>query len=177
MGVIQLERKIQYRAGDILTACDNELQVPDGLLGHSAIAINGTYMIEAVINKPHIQIARISKFQRNHPKHAVYRPKKKVWGEGAAAFAKAYLARRNYYKRRGREKPPFSFSPQKPLSDPFVSVYCSKLVWLCYHYGSDYTLRNDGFLFSPEDLDSLLRKDRNFSTLYRHPNFKFLIDT
>jgi cell wall-associated NlpC family hydrolase len=175
--VIIMERKIQYRAGDILTSCDNVLNVPDGLLGHSAIVINQTQMIEAVINKPHIQIAKISTFLRHHPKHAVYRPKNKVWGEGAAGFAKAYLARKNYYKRRGQEKPPFSFSPNEPLDDPFASVYCSKLVWLCYHFGADHSFPNDGFLFSPEDLDTLLRKDPNFITLYRHRNFKFIIDT
>lgn len=175
--MIRMKRHTQYRPGDILTACDNELDVPDGLLGHSAIVIHPEYIIEAVIRKPHIQIARISTFLSHHPKHAHYRPKNKVWGEGAAAFAKAYLKRRRHNVRRGLNKPPFSFSPRKPLRDPFASVYCSKLVWLCYHYGARYTLRNDGFLFSPEDLDARLRKNKHFIKLYRHPKFKFYLDT
>lgn len=172
-----MKKKIKYRAGDILTACDNELAIPDGLLGHSAIAINNFQMIEAVISRPHVQISSIKKFRHHHPKHAIYRPKKSTWGKTAAEFARSYLAQRNEYLRLGLERPPFSFSSQLPLDDPWSSIYCSKLVWLCYHYGAGYTFKNDHFLFTPEDLDTILRKDPNFITIHRHRKLKFLIDT
>jgi len=172
-----VKKKIVYKAGDILTACDNELSIPDGILGHSAIVINKLQMIEAVVSPPYLQKASIHKFTKNHPKHAIYRPKNPAWGKAAAKFARSYLVQKNYYKQLGIERPPFSFSPQLPLSDPWSSIYCSKLIWLCYHYGAGHTFNNDHFLFSPQDLDTLLRKDSNFKTLFRHRRFKFIIDT
>ncbi len=172
-----MNKKITYRAGDILTACDNELAIPDGILGHSAIVINKSQMIEAVISRPHMQTASISKFVKNHPKHAIYRPKESSLGKAAAAYARSYLDQRNNYLRYGLERPSFSFSTDTVLHDPWSTIYCSKLVWLCYHHGAGYTFPNDHFLFTPEDLDTHLKKDSKFIMLYRHRKFNFLIDT
>jgi hypothetical protein len=171
------KKQIIYRAGDILTACDNELDVPDGILGHSAIVVNQTHMIEAVIVKPYLRKMRIRNFTTNHKLRAVYRPKNPELGKAAAAYAISYLKQSKDYKQLGLQLPPFSFSPQLPLHDPWSSIYCSKLVWLCYHYGAKHSLPNDYLLFTPEDLDSYLRKDSQFKRLYRHPKFKFIVDS
>lgn len=171
------KKKIHYKAGDILTACDNELNIPDGILGHSAIAINSKEMIEAVVSPPHLRVYKIQNFIKNHAKRAIYRPKNSAKGKAAAAFAIDYLHRRNQFLKQGIERPFFSFSPELPLNDPWSSIYCSKLVWLCYHYGAKYTLPNDYFLFTPEDLDTLLKKHSKFKKLYRHRKFNFSVDS
>ncbi len=169
--------RIQYRAGDILTACDNELNVPTGYLGHAAMAIDDQYLIEAVISYPYIQIAPISSFEQLHPKHAVYRPVSPELGKAAVTFAIHYLRMSNDYKSRGMNVPPFSFSSLIPLDDLWSSIYCSKLVWLSYRYGTGYAFYNDYFLFTPEDLDKTLGRDPNFTLLYKHPEFQFFVDT
>ncbi len=166
-----------YRAGDILVACDNEMFLPDGIMGHSAIAVSEAQMVESTLADPNMRLAPIVHFERKHRLRAVYRPKNALWGERAAQYARWYLAQSEMYRRVGQDRPPFSLSLFRRLDDPWSSVYCSKLVWLCYHYGAGYTFDNDHFLFTPEDLDTLLRKDRNFLRKYRHRKFKFLVDT
>jgi hypothetical protein len=168
---------VSLRAGDILTACDNELNVPSGYLGHSAMAIHDNVLIESVMLFPHIQLCSIDDFVRVHPKHAIYRPISPQLGEAAARYALWYMQAYQSNLQQGYNIPSFSFSPQFPLDDPWASIYCSKLIWLSYYYGAGYFLPNDHFLFSPEDLDTLLKRDPNFILLYKHPEFEFLVDT
>lgn len=169
--------RIQYRAGDILTACDNELNVPTGYLGHAAMAVNEEYLIESVITYPYIQVAPISSHEQVHPKQAVYRPNSPELGQKAVDFAINYWRISNENKSKGINVPPFSFSPQIPLNDMWSSIYCSKLIWLSYYYGAGYAFYNDYFLFTPEDLDAVLSRDPNFTLLYKHPEFQFLVNT
>ncbi len=166
-----------FQAGDILVACDNELNIPTGYLGHSGIAINDQYMIEAVMTYPYIQFEPISQFATKHPKHAVYRPNDPQIGRAAAQFALWYYNQSQANHQNGVVIPPFSFSPQIPLSDLWTSVYCSKLVWLSYYYGAGYPLNNDYFLFTPEDIQAILSDHPHFTEVYKHPEFQFLLDT
>jgi hypothetical protein len=166
-----------FVAGDILVACDNELHVPTGYLGHSAMCISPEYIIESVLTFPYVQIVPIEDFLLPHPKYAHYRPKSPQLGQLATRFALEYwqICQQNY--ARGIIIPPFSFSPSIPLADPWRSIYCSKLIWLSYYYGAGYTFFNDHFLFTPEDLDYILQRDSNFELIYKHPGFVFFIDT
>lgn len=166
-----------FQAGDILVACDNELNVPTGYLGHSALAINDQFMVEAVITYPYIQLMPIDTFLSVHPKHAVYRPADPRLGEAAARYAFWYYEQSEANRKQGLIIPPFSFSPNLPLSDPWISVYCSKLVWLSYYYGVGYLLKNDFFLFTPEDIEANLKNNPHFITVYKHPEFQFVVDT
>ncbi|HZG56649.1 hypothetical protein [Paenibacillus sp.] len=168
---------IDYRAGDILTACDNELNVPTGYLGHSAIVVDEEHIVEAVITYPYVQVGRVADFLRVHPKHAQYRPVDPAWGQAAARYAVWYVQQSDRNKASGVNVPPFSFSDAIPLQDPWTSIYCSKLVWLCYYYGVGYPFYNDFYLFSPEDLDAVLSKDPNFRLVYKHPEFQFFVNT
>jgi hypothetical protein len=163
--------------GDILTACDNELNVPAGYIGHAAIVAAPGYIVEAVVTFPYVQLATVDSFREAHPLHARYRPNDPAMGRAAADYAAAYYrtAQRNY--SQGIIVPPFSFSQRIPLDDPWRSIYCSKLVWLSYRYGANYPFPNDHFVFSPEDLDTVLSRDANFHLVYKHPEFKFLVDT
>ena len=165
------------RPGDVLTACDNVMAVPTGFLGHSAIAVSPNEIVEAVVTFPYVQRAPAAEFFKQHPKHAHYRPIPDWLAAGSAQYAAAYhrACQANYAK--GLITPPFSFSPAIPLEDPWSSIYCSKLVWLCYYYGAGYPLYNDYFLFTPEDLDSVLGSDPNFALIYKHPDFHFKVDT
>lgn len=169
--------RIRLQPGDILTACDNELNVPSGYMGHSAIAVSEQTIVEAVITKPYIQTAPREHFFKSHPKCAVYRPVDSRAGMSAAHFAHWYWQQSNHYERMGVHVPPFSFSQQIPLSDPWTGVYCSKLVWLSYYYSVGFELMNDFGLFTPEDLDTNLSRDARFILLYKHPDFAFFIDT
>ena len=166
-----------FKPGDILTACDNELNVPTGYLGHSAIVVDPMHIVEAVILFPHVKMATIESFMEVHPKHAQYRPNSSLLGNHAAEYAMNYYRISSYNYARGINVPPFSFSPHYPLDDQWQSIYCSKLIWLSYHFGADYTFYNDFFLFTPEDLDTNLSKDPNFTLIYKHPEFMFLVDS
>ncbi|WP_166244188.1 hypothetical protein [Paenibacillus turpanensis] len=166
-----------FQPGDILVACDNELNVPTGILGHAAIVVSPTQIVEAVITYPYVQLSVIESFRRIHPKHAVYRPNTPKLGEAAAQFAVWYLQQSNAYKKQGYNVPPFSFSSAIPLQDAWTSTYCSKLVWLSYFYGAGISFYNDFYLFTPEDLDTGLKNDPQFTLLYKHPEFQFLINT
>jgi uncharacterized protein YycO len=166
-----------YRAGDILTACDNELNVPTGYLGHSAIVIDNEHIIEAVVTFPYVQVGKIADFVRVHPKHAHYRPNSQPMGESAAQYAVAYFQQSMKNYEQGYIIPPFSFSQYIPLEDAWSSIYCSKLIWLSYYYGTGYSFYNDFFLFTPEDLDTVLQTDHNFKLLYKHPEFIFLVNS
>ncbi|WP_240688929.1 YiiX/YebB-like N1pC/P60 family cysteine hydrolase [Ammoniphilus sp. YIM 78166] len=166
-----------FRPGDILVASDNNSALPPGLMGHAAIVINETTIIESVMFKPYIRTYPIASFLREHPLHAHFRPRSEKVGMKAKEIAERYLQDYNRNARTGNHKPSFSFAPNIPLDDPWKSVYCSKLVWLCYKYGPKIKMKNDHFLFTPQDLDQVLSKDKRFELLYKHPNFIFYIDT
>lgn len=163
--------------GDVLTACDNELMVPTGFLGHSAIAVGPDEIVEAVVTFPFVRRAPASDFFNHHPKHAHYRPVPDWMAAGAAKYARMYQQASQDNYTRGVIIPPFSFSAKTPLEDPWSAIYCSKLVWLCYYYGAGYPLYNDFFLFTPEDLDTVLGADPNFTRVYKHPEFHFVLNT
>lgn len=169
--------QLRYQAGDILVASDNELQVPTGYLGHSAIAIDDSRMVEAIIDYPYLRMAPIHDFTSSHRKIAVYRPKDPQMGRDAAQYALWYLGQSEANHEKGLMVPEFSFSQQIPLSDPWSSTYCSKLIWLAYYYGAGYMFPNDFFLFSPEDIDSVLSQDSHFQLLYKHPQFQFVVNS
>ena len=166
-----------FKPGDILVASDNNSALPPGFMGHAAIVINQTTIIESVMFKPYIRTYPIAFFLREHPLHAHYRPKSEKAGLQAKEIAERYLQTYNRNVALGKHRPPFSFSPTIPLKDPWKSVYCSKLVWLCYKHGPEINMKNDYFLFTPEDLDQVLSRDRRFDLLYKHPRFIFYIDT
>lgn len=166
-----------FLPGDVLVACDNVGSLPPGLMGHSAIVYDEKTIIEAVSTKPYIRKYSVASFLEEHPLHAQYRPKDPKVGLTAKNAAVKYL---NYYRRnrkRGIERPTFSFSESIPLDDLRKSTYCSKLVWLAYAYGPKIKLENDHFLFSPEDLEVTLEKHPEFIRVYKHPYFDFTIDS
>lgn len=165
------------KPGDILVACDNEIAVPTGYLGHSALVVNDKYIMEAVVVYPYIRVVPINNFLKNHPKHAIFRPVQPSVGNKVVQWALQYykMCKRNW--AQGIIKPPFSFSPQIPLNDPWSSIYCSKLIWLSYGYGAGIKIKNDHFLFSPEDLHTVLKNHPQFRMLYEHPNFVFHLDS
>jgi uncharacterized protein YycO len=171
------QNHIGYQAGDILVACDNELNIPTGYLGHSAIVVSPEHIVESVITYPYIQTAPIQEYSSKHPIHAVYRPKNPKLGEAAARYAVWYYQQSETNKQNGINIPPFSFSPTVPLADPWTTVYCSKLIWLCYYYGAGLSLNNDFFLYTPEDIDTELSQSPLFSQMYKHPEFKFVVDS
>jgi hypothetical protein len=165
------------KPGDVLTACDNEMAIPPGYLGHSAIVINDKYSIEAVITPPYIRVIPTTDFLESHPRHAIFRPRDEYMGRMAAEWAIRYYQFSESNRIKGYYYPPFSFSTHVPLMDPYTSTYCSKLVWLSYYYGAGYPFPNDHYLFTPEDVFTVLSNDPSFITLYKHPNFQFVINT
>lgn len=165
-----------FQAGDILVSCDNVNGLPIGYMGHSAIVADPNHLIEAVIEPPFIRKDSIEQLLQAHPIHAHYRPLSKDFGQKAVAFANTYLQMYNDNVQKGKQLPPFSFSPNIPLTDPWGCVYCSKLVWLSYYYGANYPFFNDYLLFAPEDLEDALSHDANFVLLYKHQDFVFNID-
>jgi len=166
-----------YQAGDILVASDNVARIPRGYMGHSSLMISQKELIEATDSVPYIRVLPIEKFQHDHPIHAQYRPKSAEMGHRAAYCALDYLQKYVQSMRQGTHRPPFSFTTDIPLHDPWSSVYCSKLVWLCYYYGANYAFPNDFFLFTPQDLDAHLQQDPHFTLIYKHPQHLFRLDT
>ena len=108
-----------FRSGDILVASDNNSALPPGLMGHAAIVINPTTIIESVMFKPYIRTYPIASFLREHPLHAHFRPKSDKAGTQASQMAERYLQAYNRNVANGNHEPPFSFSPKIPLSDPW----------------------------------------------------------
>jgi hypothetical protein len=51
------------------------------------------------------------------------------------------------------------------------------MIWNCYYHGAGYAFPNDHYLFSPEDLSTVLAHDDNFELIYRTPDFQFYLDT
>lgn len=166
-----------FQAGDILVGCSNVNGIPPGYMGHSAIVVDPYHIVEAVMTMPNIRKVPISIFQNDHAIYAHFRPKSAELGQNAALCALDYLQKYQANLQRGQRIPPFSFRTDIPLEDPWSCVYCSKLVWLCYHYGAQRTFYNDFWLFTPEDLYTNLSRHPEFDLLYMHPEFRFLVDS
>ncbi len=167
---------VDYRSGDILVACDNLNGLPFGYMGHSAIAVDDKMAVEAMIYQPIVRKIPIESFIKDHPNHAHFRPFSKEAGEKAADYALNYLKKFEENMKAGIGKPVFKFTLSTPLTDEWTYIYCSKLVWLAYYYGSNYEFINDHLWFAPEDLYSNLDKNPLFELVYIHPDFVFHLD-
>ncbi|MGP4071179.1 hypothetical protein ACTWQB_01330 [Piscibacillus sp. B03] len=166
-----------FLPGDILVACDNFGDFPPpGYMGHSALVLDQRNIIEATTSMPQIRQATIREFIDIHPNYMHLRCRDYNVANQATEFAYEYLHMYNSSLKKGEDVPPFSLSPLVPLNDPYNSIYCSKLVWLCYYYGAGVDLNNDFFLYSPEDLSTLENDDR-FEVIYKHPEFDFKLNT
>lgn len=170
-------RERTYQAGDILVASDNVKTALTGYIGHTALAINNNELIESPGTDPVIVRKPIQQFLYKHPIHAQFRPVQSELGEKAAQYAINYYQDYKSNLEKGIHKPIFSFDLSQKLDDPWDKIYCSKLVWLSYHFGADYTFENDHLWFSPEDLYHQLLENQDFEIIYQHQDVKFLIDT
>ncbi|WP_456275740.1 hypothetical protein [Bacillus sp. AK128] len=165
-----------FQAGDILVACDNVDGMPYGYMGHAALVVDTENIIESVVADPIIQKVPISQFTDHHPMYAHFRPKNKELGVQASSYAEAYLKKFKQNKSNGVNQPMFYFSVNTPLTDEWTYIYCSKLIWLSYHYGANYSMPLDHLWFSPEDLYTILSQSKDFDMLYKHPNYQFFVD-
>ncbi|UOQ87328.1 hypothetical protein [Gracilibacillus salinarum] len=166
-----------FEAGDILVASDNIKAELSGYMGHAAIVMNEKFLIEAPGGEPAIVKDSIQQFLVKHPLHAQFRPKQSKIAKNAADYAMNYLQDYHDNLKKGLLKPTFSFNLSQDLEDPWEEIYCSKLVWLCYHFGADYTFENDYLWFSPEDMYHQLLENDDFELIYQHQDIEFLIDT
>jgi hypothetical protein len=165
-----------FRAGDILVACDNANGLPPGYMGHSALVVDEQDLIESVMVNPSIRKASVDQFLKAHPMHAHFRPKIKEVGQKATEYAENYLLKYNENLEQGINSPQFSFLPSQDLKDEWGTIFCSKLVWLAYYYGADYRFEVNGMWFSPQNLYADLIEDENFELLYIHPEFSYKIE-
>jgi hypothetical protein len=165
-----------YRAGDILVACDNVDGMPYGYMGHSALVVDEKNIIESVISDPIVRKVPISQFTDHHPMYAHFRPKKMELGQKATSYAESYLEKFEENKKNGINRPIFYFSVNSPITDEWTYIYCSKFIWLSYHYGAGYSMPIDHLWFSPEDLYTILSQSNEFELLYKHPNYQFFLD-
>jgi uncharacterized protein YycO len=170
-------RARDFKAGDILVASDNVNDVYTGYMGHSAIVISETELIESPGGHPAIRQDSIQQYLDQHPAHVHYRPKSAEMGQNAAEWTKGYLAKYKENLASGEKKPEFSFSLSADLDDPWVYIYCSKLVWLAYYKGAGYEFENDYLWLSPEDLYSNLKDNDQFEEIYMNPDFEFKLNT
>jgi hypothetical protein len=170
-------RDREFMPGDILVASDNVKEELSGYMGHSAIVVDGQYLVEASGGHPAISKDTIQQFLTKHPIHAQFRPKEVAIGKKTADFANSYHKKYMDNLKNDIKKPVFSFQLSQDLDNIWEYIYCSKLVWACYHYGADVTFENDHLWFSPEDLHEQLVNHELFETVYTHPNVKFLINT
>ncbi|SET65023.1 hypothetical protein SAMN05216389_11875 [Oceanobacillus limi] len=171
------QQERDFLPGDILVASDNVVEFFTGYVGHSAIVVDGTNVIEARGGTPTIQKDSIQQFLEKHPHHAQFRPKSLEMGKAAAAYAENYL--RDYQEKvsNGEDKPLFSMKLTQSLEDPWEYIYCSKLVWLSYYYGANYKLENDYLWISPEDLYTNLKENDAFINVYQHEEVEFKVNT
>lgn len=176
--VFYAARNGNYEPGDILVSSDNVKSWMTGYIGHSAIVINEKELIESAAGE-HSAVLRdsIHQFVEKHPIHAHFRPKNKALGKKAADYAVGYHQQYMENLKNGINKPVYSFKLSESLEDPWEKTYCSKLVWLAYHYGAGYTFENDYLWFSPEDLYHNLIKNKDFQLIYQHEDVSFYINT
>ncbi len=160
-----------------MVACDNVNDLPTGYMGHSAIVVDSTHIIEALPGIPSIRKSKITEFLKDHPRHVQYRPNDKKVGKNAAQWARKYRQQHRKNLKQGVQKPVFTFFSMSPLDDSKKAIYCSKLVWLSYFYGAKHRFPNDFLWFSPEDLATRLSKDSAFKLVHKHPEFRFKLNT
>ncbi|KAA0546707.1 hypothetical protein FZW96_15875 [Bacillus sp. BGMRC 2118] len=172
----KVELSQDYQPGDILVACDNVNGLPYGYMGHSAIVVDNENIIEAVITEPIVRKVPIKQLTDYHPIHAHFRPKDAELGKNAASYAEKYLQIYKENREKGIDWPYFYFSLKTPLEDEWTYIYCSKLVWLSYHFGANITMENDHLWFAPEDLYTVLSHSKDFDLIYKHSNYQFIID-
>jgi hypothetical protein len=170
-------REPSYKPGDILVSCDNVNGLPYGYMGHGAMAIDDQQAIEVAPDDPIVRIIPIDSFKKDHPIHAQFRPVSEQMGQNAVTYALQYMKVFEENKKNGINKPIFHFSLDTPLYDEWTYIYCTKLIWLSYYYGSSYQFINDHLWFSPEDVYSNCINNPYFQLIYIHPNFKFYIDS
>ncbi|ENH96346.1 hypothetical protein J416_11292 [Gracilibacillus halophilus YIM-C55.5] len=170
------ERDRRYQSGDILVASDNVNSQFTGYMGHAALVISQDQLIESPGIEPAIAKDSIDQFLAKHPIHAQYRPKDAKRGQKAAQFAIQYYQQFQENLKNGIQKPTFSFDLSQSLDEPWEHIYCSKLIWLAYHYGAGYTFENDDWWFAPEDLYNHLKNNESFIEIYKHPDVQFHIN-
>ncbi|MDC3416881.1 hypothetical protein [Aquibacillus salsiterrae] len=170
-------RARNFKSGDILVASDNVNESLTGYIGHSAIVVSDDQLIESPGGDPAIRKASIQQFLEKHPRHAQFRPKSAKLGKAAAQYAEEYLQEYKARVEKGEKKPVFSYTLSQSLEDPWEYIYCSKLVWLSYYKGADYKLENDYLWFSPEDLYTNLKDNKDFKKIYEHENVDFVVNT
>jgi hypothetical protein len=168
--------QVNYKPGDILVGCDNINGLPVGYMGHAALVVDEEHIIEAVMTDPIVRKVPIENFKRNHPNHAHFRPTSEKVGNDVSQYAEKYLKTFQENKQNGIAQPIFYFTVKTPLDDEWTYIYCSKLVWLSYYYGANYSFHNDHLWFSPEDLYANMKDNPDFELIYIHPNYGFHID-
>ncbi|WP_202079946.1 hypothetical protein [Caldalkalibacillus salinus] len=165
-----------FRAGDILVASDNASGIPSGYIGHSALVINQERILESVSRTESISIDPVSTFFDGRERYAHFRPVDPEMGEQAVQWGLEYHKAYQENLEKGINKPKFSFTPSKDMTETWDTIYCSKLIWLCYYYGADYEFEVKGLWFSPQNLDDELSRDPNFETIHKHPEHSFYIE-
>ncbi|MCD8510515.1 MAG: hypothetical protein LRY73_12015 [Bacillus sp. (in: Bacteria)] len=155
-----------FKTGDILVASDNKKGIPDGYMGHAAIMVDNERVLESDYQEDSIAINPISKFWKDHEWYALYRPVNEEMGRLAVQWGLSYHEQYQAKVKKGVHKPVFSFLPSK-LTDLWTTIYCTKLVWLCYYHGANYKFSHEGLWLSPYQLDSQLKKDKNFNLILR----------
>jgi uncharacterized protein YycO len=165
-----------FEPGDILVASDNVNGLDPGYMGHSALIIDGGSLLESVTSNPSIRRASIDQFLDDHKLYTHYRPKSQELGQKAVDFGLEYLKKYEENISNGIQEPLFDIYGFDPLEELWSTIYCSKLIWLCYYHGADYKFENDYLWFAPEDLDTVLSQDDNFELIYKHPDFNFHIN-
>ncbi|WP_280967004.1 peptidoglycan amidohydrolase family protein [Evansella cellulosilytica] len=165
-------RSHTFKPGDILVASDNKKGIPNGYMGHAIIMVDNERILESDYQDDSIAVNHITKFFKDHEWYALYRPINEKMGELAVNWGLAYHEKYKKNVNQGVNKPLFSFLPSK-LTDLWSTIYCTKLVWLCYYYGANYDFSHEGLWISPYQLDNQLKKDKNFQLIYEHPKHYF----
>ncbi|MDQ0255807.1 uncharacterized protein YycO [Evansella vedderi] len=172
--LVREPQKHDYKTGDIIVASDNKKGIPDGYMGHSALIIDEKYMLESDYSADSIAINSINSFFKDHEWYALYRPLDEKMGQQAVEWGLSYYEKYQENLKKGINRPVFSFIPSS-MKDLWNAIYCSKLIWVCYYYGANYKFEHDGLWFSPQNLDEQLKKDKNFTLIYEHPDHSFKI--
>lgn len=169
-------REVDYRPGDILVASDNAFGIPQGYIGHASLVVDETSILESVNVTESIQVNDLASFFDSHEWYAHYRPKNEQMGRDVVEWGLSYYEKYQQNLEEGDNRPRFSFRPTKNMKELWDTIYCSKLVWLCYYYGADYEFNKRGLWFSPQNLNDELEADDNFMLVEKHPDHTFKIN-
>ncbi|MDG5788439.1 hypothetical protein QA612_13200 [Evansella sp. AB-P1] len=169
------ERQHDFKCGDIIVASDNKKGIPDGYMGHSALVIDDSRILESNNRVESISITPISHFYDDHQWYALFRPKNDKLGYEAVKWGLSYHKKYKEKLEKGVNRPKFSFLPSKDLKDLWTTIYCSKLIWLCYFFGANHPFKQQGLWFSPQNLNDELKNDDQFKLIYKHPKHSFKI--